>query len=60
MERLRASLHAFITFRATSKAIPERILNFCRDAGEGDQAVVERVLEGTPSPKSHAPFPRGM
>ena len=33
--------------------------NFCRDAGEGDQAFVERELEGTPSPKSHAPFPRG-
>ena len=34
--------------------------NFWRDAGEGNQAFVERVLEGTPSPKSHAPFPRGM
>ena len=38
--------------------------NFCRDAvgggGGGGQAFVERVLEGTPSPKSHAPFPRGM
>ena len=34
--------------------------NFCRDAGEGDQAFVERVLEGTPSPKSHAFFPRCM
>ena len=32
-------------------------LIFCQDAGEGDQTFVERVLECTPSPKSHAPFP---
>ena len=43
-----------------AKIIQGRILKFCRDAGEEDQAFVERVLEGTPSPKSHAPIPRGM
>ena len=51
-ERLRASLRAFITFRATSKAIHGRILKFCWDAGEGGRAFVERVLEGTP-PLNH-------
>ena len=54
-ERLGASLHAFITFRAKSKAIQGRILKFLSGCGEGDQAFVERVLEGTPPPKSHAP-----
>ena len=59
-ERLGASLYALITFRATSNAIQGGSWNFCRDAGKGDQAFVERVLEGTSSPKSHASFPRGI
>ena len=43
-ERLGANLYALITFRATSR----RILKFLSGCGEGDQAFVERVLEGTP------------
>ena len=51
-KRLGASLYALITFRATSNAIQGRILKFCRDAGKGGQAFVERVLKGTrPLPK---------
>ena len=41
-ERLGASLHAFITYQLFKGG--------SWNAGEGDQAFVERVLEGPPSP----------
>ena len=55
--KLGASLHAFITFRATSKAIQGRILKFLSGCGEGDHAFVERELEGTPPLNHTHPFP---
>ena len=52
-----SQLVCFNHFRATSNAIQGRILIFFRDAVKGDQAFVERVLEGT-SPQNHThPFP---
>ena len=50
----------FNHFLCYIKRNPRADPKICRDAGKGDQAFVERVLEGTPSLKSHAPFPRGM
>ena len=38
-ERLGASLHAFITFRATSKAIQGRILKFLSGCGGGGPSL---------------------
>ena len=56
-ERFGASLYALITFHATSNAIQGRILNFLSRWGKGDQAFVETILEGTPSPNHTHPFP---
>ena len=59
-ERLGASLYTLITFRATSNAIQGRILKTLSGCGEGGPSLCRKSAWGYPSPKSHAPFPRGM
>ena len=55
-ERLGASLHAFITFRATSKAIQGRILKSLSGCGGGGPSFCSQSTWGSPPLNHMHPF----